>query len=84
MQLGNAHTVLVGKPEDKLSFEKHRCRGEDNLYITKGSVTVWPGFVWLSAVSSCEHGDKPSGFVKDREFRYELSNSHFLRKAFVP
>jgi hypothetical protein len=40
-------------------------------------MSVWIGFIWLkflSVASSCEHGNEPSGCIKDGEFLKQLSD----------
>ena len=44
----NAYTVLVGKPDGKRTFGRHRCRMEDNIKLDpKRDGKVWTEGMWL-------------------------------------
>jgi hypothetical protein len=63
-------TFLVGKPEGRRPLGRHRHRWEDGSWGNR----VWRcgldsfGSVLGQVVSSCEHGDEPSGSIKCGEF----------------
>jgi hypothetical protein len=61
---------LVGKPEGKRPLERPRRR--------------WENQIKMNRVGRCEHGNEPSGSIKDREFLDKLSDCQFLKKDYTP
>jgi hypothetical protein len=43
----NTYKILVGKPEGRRSFERPRCRWEDNMIVSFGVIGVEP-FRWIT------------------------------------
>jgi hypothetical protein len=70
--MGNAHNNSVGKPEGKRSLGKPRCRWEDNIEMDLRDVGKCglnaSGSRYGPVADSCEHGNVPSGSIKDGEF----------------
>jgi hypothetical protein len=61
--------ILVGKPERPLGSPSRRW--EENVRVVVGEIGwVWTGFICLKTGTigtSCEHGNEPSGSIKDGE-----------------
>jgi hypothetical protein len=72
-----AYSILVGKPEGKRPVGRPRRRWEDNIRTDLREIE-WEGVHWmhLGPVSGpCEHGNEPSGSIKDEEFLEYLNES---------
>jgi hypothetical protein len=66
--------ILVGKPEGKTPLGSSRCRWEDNIRMDLSEIG-WGGMDWIHLaqdrsqwLSSCEHGNEPSGSIKGGEY----------------
>jgi hypothetical protein len=63
----NAYRILVGKPEGKSPLGRPKRRWAGSIKIDLIEIE-WDGMDWIDLAqdrdqwSSCEHGNKPSGF----------------------
>jgi hypothetical protein len=76
----NACRILVGKPEGKEPLERTRCRLVDNMKMDLRKI-AWDGVDWIYlslgyrvVERSCEHGNKPSGYIQFWEVLEWLHN----------
>jgi hypothetical protein len=66
------NTILVGKHED---LRRPRHRWDENIKMDLREVVLqavdWIGLAQnITMAGSCEHGDKPSDSMEDKEFLY--------------
>jgi hypothetical protein len=59
-EMRNAYKILIGKPEGPLGRPRHI-----KMYLREMGLE---GVDLIHLVGSCEHGNEPSGSIKDREF----------------
>jgi hypothetical protein len=74
----NAYKILIGTPEGRRPHNKDLgVYGRIlNWVLRTQGWRVWIGLIWLRTetggtcthAGSCEHGNEPSGSIKDREF----------------
>jgi hypothetical protein len=82
-----AHKILVGKPKGKSPFGRPR-RGLENNIKMQVTEIQWELADWIrltqdkgAVTGSCEHGNKPSGSIKGREFLDYLSVLSFVQEG---
>jgi len=74
--------VLVGKPEGNRPLGKPRRRWENYIKLDLTEILI-DGTNWIRLAQDRdhgEHGDEPSGSIKDAEFFDYLSDCQFLKK----
>jgi hypothetical protein len=49
VRMRNAHSILIGKPEGKRPFRRHRHRWEDNIRMVLRGIG-WQGMDWIHVV----------------------------------
>jgi hypothetical protein len=65
----NAYRIFVGKPEGKRPLGTSRCRWVDNIKTDLREIE-WGDMDWIDLAqwrAFCEHGNKPSNFIKSWE-----------------
>jgi hypothetical protein len=74
----NSYTILVGKPEGKMSRGRRRHTWEDNIKIDLVEIVLGTenGFIWLRIRTCgffCKRGNEDSGSIKEWGFLDWLS-----------
>jgi hypothetical protein len=85
----HAHKGLVEISERKTPHSRQRCKYEDKIKMNLKE--IWCETVdWVQSthdsresltVSSCEHGNKPSGSIQNRDLLDQLSDSKFNKST---
>jgi len=76
----SAYIILVGKYERKRPYSRHMCVWEDAIKIDFKPVSTCVcrldscGLRSAPVADPSEYGNKPSNFVKGREFLYQLNS----------
>jgi hypothetical protein len=60
VEIRNAYTIFIGKPEGKISIGGTRCRREGNIRkgLSEIGLGLWTEIIWLRTGTSdgfCEH-----------------------------
>jgi hypothetical protein len=81
----NAYRILVGKPEGKRPLGRPKRRWVDNIKMDLREIG-WDfmDLIDLALEGSCEHGNKPSGFILCWKFLEWLHNWQLLKKGSAP
>jgi hypothetical protein len=82
----NTYRILMGKPEGKRQLGRTRCRWVDYTKMDLGEIGRG-GMDWIDlgpVEGSCEHGNKPSDFVKCWEVHEWLHSWRPLEKGSAP
>jgi hypothetical protein len=70
-EMRNAYKTLVGKPQSKRPLGRPRHGWEDNIKMNLREIECEldsSGSRWGLVLDSCEHGNEPSGSIKDKAF----------------
>jgi hypothetical protein len=84
----NAYRVLVRKLEGKRPLGRLMCRWEGNIRMDRRKIG-WEGVDWMHLTHNRyqrwahEHGNKPLGSIKGREFLDWLSNCWLPKQDFT-